>query len=1362
MARSSLERRSDSPAMGASKKDSAKTEPEVPLVQELDEEAKLTKADKDAMARLGATLFDLIIHYMQTLSTVSRTPAAKRVWSDWQLPNWFSWFSMDLFALPIFHTPDFGLGIQTKMAALLLPLFALYYVQEILWSDSVTWRRLYVDEWATTKKKLSPSHPLVPVFPALTTGVAMSMAMLAFVVPMVTLTQAITTFLAFYFIQFVYGAVVGFAVGLAKVYYAEYRHETIDEDLPTEHIIDQRPDFFYGIRATGRQTAQAVLVLVYLPLCIAALHLVEEVRHLAAQPGAMPTCLVCNWYTEGIERYVVAGNLAKASSLLVFLTVGAPVFMYLTIRERRTHFNWQAAQKETQKGKWVWKTMPPRSETKDIFQLEEMALEMSSLGVPWFVRHPRVGQSFLCLKNKFLQPRQQKHGLSVRRTIESLEGRMKDEWLTGYEMFQRKQGEMGGSDSVWMCCSVHFIYWKIYTSFIEKYVLFALSSNVVSSLVNDRCDSTFTEDFTASNQYIMMDGDGSWNGTEFGGFNTTDADVPAGVQAEWEEERWLRDELGLTGDSSATGDGNWTRTMTDNERCERVTVIGMFMFCFIGFVLGLFLKPFLDTKQDKVDSACRFAGCATTFALVMAVYKAADDGTILMVVLIPNIGAITYALYIINPGEMAAAIGVEIRLFLQKRKDGKDKKEEQETMRNRNLFRAAHSGDFETLSLLIKKYDDTLNINYKYPKETGLSADGGDKADLYGLTAIHVAAAHGNLRCLRELLRFGLYRYKPDRHDVQWTDEDTDQVWKPVSNPLQLAWGNGCAQTVSLLIDAGFDLVDEDAGKKILKNRLVETLVPAGKHPERGADDLLWILGEGIAEAKSGKEEVIDVDTAVENAMAALVMRHEWQGLAEFMYATKRDKLELGGVHGMNVMRAVSSSCGPLLHMIHVENGTFATSSLVTIAMGEVPFSTLALVFHGALEAPEKVSEAGEKRELTMREKMHHMSNAATSFYIAGVSRFMKHALPVTYKYVSQAFLTDHSHNPTQWTLTFNTRGSMLDVFLTFTSRMHLPKSQQLPKFVMASMIITCQAVTTTNKTNISRPIQVINKAFECGREILVANFDVSKCQPDSGMELLEVRLSDIFVMDPIREMQSMEIVRMEDGAAVPGTQIAEWRLCGLPNVLPSGLGSSDELFLESNSMVTSHGNLRLGLHVAEIERDLVDTDKKVKIDDEWFHSRIQTLVGTDTQGQKVKGDAKEVNKARKDWKKASKKLKSGQLHTLVLKMGEKIELNEDGRVENLSDVTIKILSPMIAEALDLISANVHEVAFTENLSSNARKYIHIEANRRGLSHKSRTNKQTGQRRLVVSKPGEGVETNFPVSATLRSMLALNPASNTP
>ena len=123
----------------------------------------------------------------------------------------------------------------------------------------------------------------------------MSMALLAFLVPDVTITQAVSTFTGFYMVQLVYGAAMLFVVSLAKVYYAEYRHETIDEDLPTEHIVDQRPDFFYGIRASGRQGAQMLLGLLYLPLCIGVLHMLEEVRHEARRPRALPTCYMCNW-----------------------------------------------------------------------------------------------------------------------------------------------------------------------------------------------------------------------------------------------------------------------------------------------------------------------------------------------------------------------------------------------------------------------------------------------------------------------------------------------------------------------------------------------------------------------------------------------------------------------------------------------------------------------------------------------------------------------------------------------------------------------------------------------------------------------------------------------------------------------------------------------------------------------------------------------------------------------------------------------------------------------------------------------------------------------------------------------------------
>lgn len=1378
-----------------------------------DQERGLAEGDKAAMARLGSTLFDLIIHYVQTFSTISRSPTAKRIWADWDwMPDFFGWFSMDMFVLPVWDMPEFGVGIQTKMFVLLLPLFFLYWVSELVWADSVKWRRMYVDEWATTKKKLSPYHPLVPVFPSLVTGVGMSMAMLIFVVPKVTITQGISTFLGFYFLQLLYGGIMLVMVSLAKVYYAEYRHETIDEDLPTEHVVDQRPDFFYGIRANGRQTAQMLLGIFYLPLCIGVLHMIEEIRHLVSvRIDALPTCVACNWYTEGIERYVLALNVVEVTVLVMLFTVGAPFYMYRVIKERRKHFQWLDAQQTEQldaehhdtqrdqrvmlrgvrggsklaqrihqnhaqealaaeaiggdesprsptpgavadasherqqkgqeKGKWVWTPVSERPHREhDIFQLEKMLSDQQELGVPWFVIHQRIGKICFPCRKRFLSESDVQHGTAVRDSIELLRETKRVEWEYGYEDYQRKQGEMSGMDSMWMCCSKNWIYWKIYTGFFEKYILFALSANMLSSMVNEKCHSTFRAKFTLTAADFMLD-DGSWNET----YSTEGALDNEYTNNEYTSGLGIfADGGGGDGSSAAATTGSWTMEIVEDLGCERVTALGMLAFCTVSFLLGVICQPFLDVKQDKVDSACRFAGTSTSLALVLAVYEVFDDLYIMIIVLIPNLGAIIYAIYIINPGEMAAALAVEIRCFLKARELGKAKKEEQEMLNNRRLFKAAQQGDFETVSETIKKYDDTLDINYKFPPQaTDLTGGSGEKDMWVGLTAIHAAAANGNLRCLRELLNFGLYKYDRLMHDVQWQDAD-GTVWQPVKNPLQLAWENGCSQVVAMLSIIGFKLDYEDTGREILRTRLVETLVPAGKHPERGAKDLVWILGAGIEELDADESEgstAVDLDTAVEKAMAALVMRHEWEGLAQFMFATKLEKLELWESWvNKGVISAVSARCGDLLKMFHVEAGTFTTSELLTISVGEVPFSTVAMIFHGALEA--EVEDGKDTvRELTMREMMQHHAHAATSFYIVGASRFMEHARPASYKYVSQPFLTDHSSNPTQWTLTLNTRGTdYLDVFLSYNTRNNTKK---VPEFVMASMIITCKYVTADDKLNVSRPVQLSSRRFERGHEMMVANFDVSKCQPDSGLELLEIRLSDVFIMDPIRESKCTEIVK--NGVAVTGTRITEWRMCGLPHVLPSGVGSSPELFLESNSMVTDHGTIQLALHVDAIEQEAAVDDEKEEIDDEWFHQRLQQLVGSDSAP--VKGASKQDNKARKQWKKVAKKMDDGDIRKLQLKQGV-IELNAQGRVNALADVEISIISPMIIEALDMFNEreNLRQISFTENLSSKARKFVHMESKRRGLQHRSRTNKKTGTRKLVVSKPAAGVECDFPVN----------------
>ena len=94
---------------------------------------------------------------------------------------------------------------------------------------------------------------------------------------------------------------------------------------------------------------------------------------------------------------------------------------------------------------------------------------------------------------------------------------------------------------------------------------------------------------------------------------------------------------------------------------------------------------------------------------------------------------------------------------------------------------------------------------------------------------------------------------------------------------------------------------------------------------------------------------------------------------------------------------------------------------------------------------------------------------------------------------------------------------------------------------------------------------------------------------------------------------------------------------CGLPNVLPTGMGSSPEILIESNTMVSGdhgsyrgqsmpgYGTLQLGLHVAAIDQEPVGESQKIAIDDEWFHERIALLVGSDSEP--VKGDSKADNR---------------------------------------------------------------------------------------------------------------------------------------
>ena len=237
-----------------------------------EEDDGIDDGDKAAMVGIGTTLFNLGVQYTQTFGTISSVPGAQRVWMDYfWMPNFGSWFCFDIFVVfPIFQLPEFVVGVQFKVMALLAPYVFLLWLSEFAWSDGSEWRRKYIDEWTATKKQLSPQCPAMPTFPLFVTGIAMSCATLV-LTGFVEWRRAGATFLFCYGAQLLYGAVQLIIVGVAKVYYNEYQHEVVNEGLLSEHTIDERPQFFFALRANCRAAAVSLLSLIYLPMCIANL-----------------------------------------------------------------------------------------------------------------------------------------------------------------------------------------------------------------------------------------------------------------------------------------------------------------------------------------------------------------------------------------------------------------------------------------------------------------------------------------------------------------------------------------------------------------------------------------------------------------------------------------------------------------------------------------------------------------------------------------------------------------------------------------------------------------------------------------------------------------------------------------------------------------------------------------------------------------------------------------------------------------------------------------------------------------------------------------------------------------------------------
>lgn len=1110
-------------------------------------------------------------------------------------------------------------------------------------------------------------------------------------------------------------------------------------------------------------------------------HLFEEVRFEVKQQGDS---------LEGWDRYILTATVVESTLILILFMVGAPLLMFKVVRERRQHFNWatkqdagsngmksisdlailelskdvssspspeptqpggdepdaqdvgtetrkqkrkrkKQEQAEKIKGEWRWKPRTHVEKTFSIFEWEERLEEQQKLGLPWLTKHKYLWKVLPgCCRRRCLTPSEDRHGWALRGSTRALQKELRREWQRGYDDYQRKQGENAGIDEIWMTATKDWIYWKVFTNFVEKYLLFAISSNILSAMVDSDCQSRFAAKFSVNHQsYFLDEGDlgsqsdgvglpievstgelGELGGLGVGGqnlLNTTTAGITDGTGA------------ALAGVADlGTGVASGVVDVIGDDVCERITALGLFG-CTCGmFVFALVSQPFVEAKEDRVDASVRFAGTVTAFALILVVYSAVEDWVALVLVVTVNAGTIAFVIWIINPGLMVKAAAAEIRTMLAKREAGQVKKVEQQNEYNRRLFKASKAGDTMQVMDIIQKYDETLDINWQLPE-----------GDLAGWTAIHAAAAFGNLQVLRELLAFGLYDFCSELHEAE-------------ADPLLLAYKNGCSQVVALLEELGFEEPEPGLGMKELKSNINEILVDAGKHPERGATDLAWILQAG-EDGYSGNEEEASrsasIGHATADAMNTLLLRREWAGLAEFMHATDTVTLELWETWvNMSVITSVAKTCRNI-KMAHVQNGMLSARDLQTIAAGGRPFEQLAVVFHGA--ASVELAEGDLTQEMSVKELIQHHAHAATTFTVAGLSRFMKNAIRDDYEFCSSPFSTDHSRTPTQWKLTLNTRGAnMMDVFLQYHGRVGVKAP---PPSVQSSMIVTCSKLdleSVNTKRNLFVPVQVSTQRFAKGQDCLIATFDVSAAIRDN-VEQVQIRLSEIFVMDPCL---------VKPGGF--GTELIEWRLCGLPFMLPIE-DTNEATLIPSQSVRTSDGQTwQLALHLAYATDGELE-NPPLEVDEDFFLERL--LV-------KVKAAMAETKQTQKEWDKQQKKMKPGQTRRFDLQGGS-LEIDCDGGIADLSDVSVGLLVDSIDEAIDSFAhsgAKQRHLKFSHKLSSKVRKYLHTEAERLGFLHRSVTSKETGDRNIWLEKPEEDEQGSKQVVDVYAASVGGDPVGN--
>jgi hypothetical protein len=1324
---------------------------------------RFSEAERRAINRLGSTVYELVAHYVQLATIISAHPSAA-FWTDTVFFGWLRWLSVDLFRFKLLEVPNLAISLQLKLAILLLPTLLLYWLSELFWSDQAAWRVRYIDEWEQTKRRYQPLRALWAGghLSSVTTASVVFLWLLVLMV-VIDASTALVASAVVLLLQRLLGGVQLLIAQFARVSYCELRHD--DE-------VDDRPEFFFSMRRAMRHYSMLALNAWYLPLCVGMFTCLDDVRRHILIGSVFESREGQRHYewSAALDRWILVLVCVEVFALATAFIIGIPALMFVLVHLRMDRFVWAvepdagsdddagvragetvgsrnastveagdsalrgggAGEGDTAaaaldqlrdglglaraKGHWLWKddlalarpmhqglgADPAVRAGSELFALEDRVARLEEMWsrMPFAVRviaaRPAIGQRVPTSSTKglrWLLPPSYvvDRCMAVAQTIAEMQRRVHVEKVNGMEAYEKKWPDEKGVDALWLCSRQGMVYWKIWINYIEKGFLYFFSNGLLAALIDpDTCSSDQSFEASESSDMVFKDPNVTLGGSGSG-------DVLERASSGVEED--------------------------PEDFCLKVGAVGVFSTTIVVLLAELCFKPYLNAQEDTVEALCRLASTCMGFVLVALVFDFIQSSWVLgLLLLVPSTVALTYAIYVLNPGVLMEHLVNEARIFMHKRSQAQARLEALNTELQHRFFDIACDGSIEKLNQLLAKHEAVLDVNWQMTEI--------DK--YHRFTAIHVAAAKGNLQCLERILSFGLIDYDPGLHE-------------DILTPVQLAWQNGCGRCVAKLVAFGFcdgfdingqvqtvdnpqqvsdaegtaDAGISTSGIQLLKANAVPALISAGHHPER-ASDMAWILNKLDAHdnphghQQNGKMQ-LDHGAALKIVFATLVVEHQWHGLAALAEAIDLDSLELWDEWvNYQVIQSVSKTA-KCLELLKVDCGSMSVKDLATVATDVSNFGHTCVVFHGTPTVDShnslrplatSVDGAPEERRkvTTARDLIKKFAYGETSWSIAGTTRLMeylsvkeqstqstKHLFDLDQRvqqtspgdanfephiaerppgarkqYRSHLFHTDDSDDPHQWVMALENWGEgRLAVLLQYRGRMnssaegHTAGSKSATlSCVTASMGITC---TADKKLIREGSANVQLKKFQYGDNVLVAAFPVMDATSDKPIdELVEIRILDIFVMETVK--------------TTPGC--VDWRIVGLNILMDS---HSTHLFSDIFSGVTPQETWRLSLQIPRVD---IPPDQIFKVDQ-------QRLV--------VAGLP---------------------------------------RAFNLEDHYSHELELAIEQSFELFEAEERWVAmeFTPLLSSAARKYCHQTAARNSHEHTTLTLPTTNQRQMWVYK----------------------------